>query len=442
MSWAPRVAHARRPWWDALRRVPLFFCALLAATGALAGDWREADIRQSRTEARACAIDGDPGSLVRSDLVLAVLAGGQDLRLLEAGSLTPRARCQLPQALQGTPLRSPDGRYLYLATDAGWLLRIDLQQVAGPALQVRTGLQLTGLALSADGQWLLAGHAEPHDLVLLDAQLAPVRLYRTATLDGRRSSAVSGVWHAPARKSFLVGLRELPEIWELSYDPAAAPIYDGLVHDYRMAEAIASAGFLGVRRTLLEQAVQIVRGDATLRHLLVIPAARTDPALDVINMDIRRRTVSRRLPAWPLASGAAFDNGKRHWLALLTRDEGAVLLLDSQTWQLHPELLPPLRDVVAIRAHPAAPHLWLQHARGDRLTLLDTADLRRGTPLRTAGSPWVDLAFSAGGRQVVLATAGAQGDLSVRDSRTLQELQRVPLPQVQAVYGLDAPDAP
>lgn len=442
MSLASRVAHARPPWWDALWRVPLFFCVLLAATGVLAGDWRESDIRQSRTEAQACVIDGEPGSLVHSDLVLAVLTGRQELRLLEAGSLTPRARCQLPQALLGAPLRSPDGRYLYLATHAGWLLRIDLQQAAGPALQVRTGLQLKGLALSADGHWLLAGHAEPHSLVLLDAQLVPVRLYRTATLDGRSSSAVSGVWHAPARKSFLVGLRELPEIWELSYDPAAAPIYDGLVHDYRMAEAIASAGFLGVRRTPLEEAVQIVRGDATLRHLLVIPTATTDPALDVINMDIRRRTVSRRLPAWPLASGATFDNEQDHWLALLTRDEGAVLLLDTKTWQLHPELLPPLRDVVAIHAHPTAPQLWLRHARGDRLTLLATADLRHSATLRAPGAPWVDLAFSADGRQVVLATAGVQGELSVRDSRTLQELQRVPLPHVQALYALDAPGAP
>lgn len=441
MSLAPRVAHARPLWWDALRHVPLFFCALLAATGVLASDWREGDIRQSRTEAQACVSDGEPGSLVRSDLVLAVLAGGQDLRLLEAGSLTPRARCQLPQALQGPPLRSPDGRYLYLATRAGWLLRVDLQRAAGPALQVRTGLQLTGLALSADGRWLLAGHAEPHNLVLLDVQLEPARLYRTTTLDGRRTSAVASVWHSTARKSFLVGLRELPEIWELSYDPAAAPIYDGLVHDYRMAEAIASAGFLGVRRTPLEQAVQIVGGDTTLRHLLVIPAATTatDPVLDVINMDIRRRIVSRALPAWPLASGAAFGNEQGHRLALLTRGDGAVLLLDSKSWQLHPERLPPLRDVVAVHAHPTAPQLWLRHARGDRLTLLDTSDLRRGTTLRAPGAQWIDLAFSAGGRQVVLATAGVQGELSVRDSRTLQELRRVPLPRVQAVYALDAP---
>ena len=39
-------------------------------------------------------------------------------------------------------------------------------------------------------------------------------------------------------------MKDIPEIWEISYDPDAKPIFDGYVHDYKMGEGVALAGYL------------------------------------------------------------------------------------------------------------------------------------------------------------------------------------------------------
>ncbi len=48
------------------------------------------------------------------------------------------------------------------------------------------------------------------------------------------------VHYVGARRSFVIVFEPLAELWELSTDPQAAPIFDGLVHDYHQGEAIAS----------------------------------------------------------------------------------------------------------------------------------------------------------------------------------------------------------
>lgn len=436
--------------WGARRVAPLLFVALnlCAAAASAQTAWREADIRHSRSETTACTAE-QALPLTSVDLVLVVREAGRQLLLLDAATLATRARCQLPHAVQDSPaLRSPDGRYVYAAAAEGWVLRLDLQDL-GPVLSVRSGQLLSGLALSADGRWLLAGHAQPHSLVLLDAQLEPVRSYRTGALAGGASSAVAGVWHAPARRSFVVSFDELPELWELSYDPAAAPIYDGLVHDYRMGEAVATAGFLGVRRTPLEHPLPLLLGDTTLRHVAGIAARRADPAdetsgasVEIINLDIRRRVTTRTLPQRPLArAGLAFAAGQAAWLAFVLPAEGRVLLLDTRRWQLQPLPLQ-AQGVSAVRGHAGAPQLWLQagtDSPADTLVLVDKRELRQLASWREPGLQWAEPAFADGGRVAVLATRGTQGSVRLVDTHTLQQLARVPLPQVEQVHALDAP---
>jgi hypothetical protein len=437
--------------WGALRRAPFLFLALsfLTATATAQIQWSEADMRRSRQETAACEMLST-APLSSNALVVVVREAGHQLMLLDAESLSALERCHLPHALQGTPLRSPDGRYLYAAAADGWALRLDLQNLT-QVLHTRTGVQLQGLALSTDGRWLLAGHTEPHSLVLLDAQLQPVRVYETVARTGGTSSAVSGLWNSAARQSFVVAFQDLPEIWELSYNPAADPIYEGLVHDYRMGEAIASAGFLGVRRTPLQHALHIFLPDTTLRHVLAaapqgkaIPGEAAMTSLEVINMDIRRRIASREIPGRPLGdSGVAFTAQEHEWLAFATLAEGRLVLMDATTWQVHPELLPSVRGVAAVRTHPGAPQLWLSPADSGQpsgtVVLIDKADFRVTPLLREQDASWTSVSFSAGGQRAVLAVRGAKGNVRLVDTRTLQELKRVALPHVEAVFALDGP---
>ena len=405
-------------------------------------------MHRSRHEASACEM---LGTVLMSSiaLVLVVREAGHRLEVLDAESLSPLGRCRLPHALQGTPLRSPDGRYLYVAAADGWALRLDLQNFT-QVLHTRTGTGLKSLALSADGRWLLAGHMQPHSLVLLDAQLQPARIYQTAARAGGASSAVSGIWNSAARQRFVVAFQDLPEIWELSYDTAAEPIYDGLVHDYRMGEAIASAGYLGVRRTPLQQPLHIFLTDTNLRHVLAAPQGKgtagevTVTGVDVINMDIRRRITSREVPGRPLEdSGVAFSTQQHEWLAFATQPEGRLVLMDATRWQVHAGLLQSVRGVATVRTHPGAPQLWLSPAANgqpsDTIVLVDKADFRVSALLREQSVSWTSVSFSAGGRHAVLAARGAQGSVRLVDTQTLQELKRLALPHVEAVFALDGP---
>lgn len=199
-----------------------------------------------------------------------------------------------------TTVRSPDGRTRFSISPDGLLGKHDAGS-GEPLAQARTVFSPTRLAISGDGLWLLVVGVQPATLALFDADLRQWRTHVGATRDGRRASAVESVITAARRRSFVVTFTDMAELWELSYDPQAEPIFDGLVHDYRMGEAIARPGFLGVRRTLLEAPLAIVELDGPQRHVAGtwVRAGQGEQAtpLQVINLDIRRRIPGA---LWPL----------------------------------------------------------------------------------------------------------------------------------------------
>lgn len=139
-------------------------------------------------------------------------------------------------------------------------------------------------ATSGDGAWRLQAADPPAGLTLFDATGAVVRRYATTTLDGRASSRVSAIRDNPRRRSFVLALPEIAELWEISYDPKAEPIYDGLVHDWRLGEGIATPGRFGVRRTRLERGEAVERFDFDASGARVIDLDRGT----VIHLDVRR----------------------------------------------------------------------------------------------------------------------------------------------------------
>jgi hypothetical protein len=104
------------------------------------------------------------------------------------------------------------------ATADGWVVKLGLWPLR-VAAQARVGIDLRAIVLSGDGRWLLAGNAAPRTAVLLDAELQPVKTLAAQTLDGQRDSRVAGVLDVAARRSFVVALQDIAELWEISYDP-------------------------------------------------------------------------------------------------------------------------------------------------------------------------------------------------------------------------------
>ncbi len=111
------------------------------------------------------------------------------------------------------------------------------------------------LAASADGKFVVKATEQPSTLVLMDAQLNVLKVHTVMDKNGKTASRVAAVYDAPARKSFVVALRDVPEVWEVSYDTTSEDIPVGMVHDFQYKEGAFIPGYLNPRRSYLSQPV-------------------------------------------------------------------------------------------------------------------------------------------------------------------------------------------
>ena len=153
------------------------------------------------------------------------------------------------------------------------------------------------LAVSPDGHWVAAAHGE--QLSLLDANGQVQRVLEGSTLQRDLRGRAAALFALPQRRSFVAVWPGLGEVWEISTDPRAAPIFDGLVHDYRMGEAIATPGFLGARRAPLGRPLpEFTFADARVPWL----AGTRGAEVVVVHLDVRRQIAA-------LHAGAAHPAG-------------------------------------------------------------------------------------------------------------------------------------
>ena len=380
-------------------------------------------------------------------LLLAIEDEGRKLSLIDSESLAALHRLEPPLPLQGEPQFTRDGSFAFLAAADGWILKYDLSNLT-LAARVQSGLQVRGLAVSGDGRWVLAGHASPARLVLFDTDLKLVRTYPAASQDGSTRSAVYAVHTAAARKCFVVSFDTLPQLWEISYDPAAEPIFEGLVHDYRMGEAIATRGFLGVRRTPLDRPFAIAAFDESQRHAIGSPRepggardSAAPPPLQVVNLDVRRAIAQiASITASSGAQSAWFTHRGLPLLAIAGPPEpGSVRFVEPGTWRVMRTARAGDGDLF-IRTHARTPHLWTASATGGHdgvtLTLIDKETLEAQAVLRVAGRWPARVAFTHGGSRAIVGCGGQPGLLAVYDARTGEEIRRAPLTAPAAIYAV------
>lgn len=219
-----------------------------------------------------------------------------------AGELT-----RLPDALASAVDPVPVAGGLWLVAADGSPRR--WEPADDPAWRLRCTVQLDApvhaLAASADGRWALAAHGQR--LSLVDAQGAVVKTFEGSDLGRTRRGVATVLFSLPQRQSFFAAWPALGESWEISLDPAAAPVFDGLVHDYRMGEAIASPGYLGLRRAPLDQPIPAF---SFVDHRVPWVAGMQGDEVVVVHLDVRRRIAALRVPgAYP--AGAALRLASR-----------------------------------------------------------------------------------------------------------------------------------
>lgn len=192
-------------------------------------------------------------------------------------------------------------------------------------------------AQSSDGRWLLRADNAARVLLAVDAATGEVRRRFPVADKLGKTSRVARIADAPPRRSFVVLLADVAEAWELSYDPAAEPVYQGLVHDYRMREGVAEAGPLPVRRIEL---------DAPLAEAVFAPGfdvfvGRAGPGtLHVVSLLVRRRIETLAVDGDPRVDGAAAwqCGGGPAQFALPDGVAPVLHLIDGGRWQWRPAM--------------------------------------------------------------------------------------------------------
>lgn len=257
----------------------------------------------------------------------------------QVGVQLPRREASLSEPLltpSVKPITSPDRRSVYWGAGNGRITKFDLGRLSVVA-EVQAGSARGKLTLSSDGRWLMVVNAEPRTLMLLDADLNLVRSYPVNAVAGKSGPGTITVHNAPARQSFIVTFEDMAELWEISYNPQAEPIFDGLVHDYRMGEGIARPGFLGARRTLFDEPLDDLFFDPDYNHVLGISRLKFEGGsrVHVINLNIRRRIAVLTLPDVPNLGSALAVPGNGTLVAVIPNLEvGGMNLIDMKSWKL------------------------------------------------------------------------------------------------------------
>ncbi len=390
--------------------------------------WSEADIRASRIATPLPADEpvkpkwnADP-----MNLFVVVEGGDHHISLLDGDRFEVISRFQSRYALHGGPKFTPDGRYVFFGSRDGWITKYDLWRLAVVA-EVRAGLNMRNVAVSGDGRWVMAANYLPHSLALFDADLNLVKTYEAATQDGKSSSRVSAVYDATPRNSFVVALKDIPEIWEISYD--------------HKTPATPRSQW-GVRRTLLEEPLDDFFFDQSYRHALgaTRPKAGGQASAQVVNLDLRRKIADLPIAGMPhLGSGITFAWNGSTVLASPNLGGGAVDVIDMQSWQTV-RTIPTPGAGFFMRSHEATPYAWTDSMMSkdgkDRLTIIDKRTLEPVAEVREPGKTLAHIEFTRDGRYALASVWEMNGAIVVYDAATFQEVKRLPMVKPVGKYNV------
>lgn len=416
---------------------------LIYAPPATPPMWGEAEIRASHIVHKPELVSGDAGSVKPVydadplNLFLVVEAGDHHVTVLDGDRLEPIHRFQSRYALHGGPKYSSDGRFVYFASRDGWISKFDMYRLETIA-EVRAGINTRNAAVSADDRFVMVGNTLPHSLVLLDARdLSLIRVIPVRD-DFGNSSRVSAVYTAPPRESFVVALKDLREVWEISYAKDPEPVYRGLMHDYRMGEGMPETGSFPVRRIVLDDYLDDFFFDAEYRHL--IGAARNGNQGQVVNLIVGRRIANIDIPGMPhLGSGITWPWKNTTVLATPNLKEGVVSIIDMKDWTTVKRIATQGPGFF-MRSHENSRYAWVDVFFGphsDLVHVIDKQTLEIARTLRPVpGKVSAHVEFTRDGKYALLSIWDTDGFIIVYDADTLEEVKRLPMKKPVGKYNV------
>ena len=372
------------------------------------------------------------------NLFLVVELGDHHVTLLDGDRMEPIHRFKSRFALHGGLKYSSSGRFVYFASRDGWISKYDIYNLKLVA-EIRAGINTRNLAVSADDRYVMVANYLPHSLVLLDASdLKPIKLFEVKDSQGN-TSRVSAVYTAPPRNSFIAALKDIPEVWEISYADDPPVGFSGWVHDYNpdSGENVKSEPF-PFRRIQLDDYLDDFFFDQ--EYVSIIGASREGKA-QVVDLHVRRVIVrDLDLPGMPhLGSGITWEYEGRRVLATPNLKKGNVSIIDMDSWKTikHIETLGP---GFFMRSHENTPYAWVDVFFGpnkDAVHVIDKRTLEIVKTLRPEpGKTAAHVEFTRDGKYALLSIWDTDGAVIVYDATTLEEVKRLPMNKPSGKYNV------
>jgi mono/diheme cytochrome c family protein len=376
------------------------------------------------------------------NLFLVVEAGDHHVSVLDGDRLEPIHRFASRFALHGGPKFTADGRYVFFASRDGWITKYDLWNLTVVA-EVRAGINTRNVAVSPDGRHVAVANYLPHSLVLLDGELNLIRSLPAVDHEGRHSSRVSAVYDATPRRAFIAALKDVPEVWEISYDEAAEDIPTGYVHDYRYREGAFVPGYLNPRRSLLAEPLDDFFFNETYAELM---GASREGVGQVVNLDVRRKIAELPLAGMPhLGSGITWQwtdgEGRARTVMASTNLKAAeVTVIDMQSWEVL-RRIPTRGPGFFLRSHAASRYAFVDSMMSrEARHILQVIDKQTLAVVKEiAGEPGKTLAhveFTRDGRHALASLWEDDGAIVVFDAQTLEEVKRLPMRKPVGKYNV------
>jgi WD40 repeat protein/cytochrome c553 len=403
--------------------------------------WDQADIAATRvmaadyTPAAAPTFNADP-----LNITLVVETGDHHVSVLDSDNFAVLDRFPTPYAVHGGPKFSPDGRFVFIMSRDGWVQKYDIWALKEVG-RVRAGLNSRNIAMSQDGKWLAVANYLPQTLTILSTEdLSVAKVIAIEAKDGK-PSRVSAVYQAPDRKSFILALKDAPEIWEIGTSPDAGPFHEGFVHSHEagMEESLVAEKGLFARRRI---AIGAPLDDFffTPRHHNLIGTNREGDKGVVVNLDVGREIASLPLPGMPhLGSGITWESGGRRVMATPHLKKGVLSVIDIETWEL-------VRTIKTdgpgffLRSHSTSPYVWADvflSAHKDQIHIIDKQMLEIVKTLKPEpGKTVAHTEFTRDGRYALVSLWEQDGALIVYDAKTLQEVKRLPMRKPSGKYNV------
>ncbi len=401
--------------------------------------WDAAEINASRV------LHHPPGTLPAKpkfdadidNIFMVVELGDHHATVLNGDTFEPIHRFPTRFALHGGPKWAAGGRFIYFASRDGWISKFDLFNLEYVA-EVRAGINSRNLAVSHDGRYVMVANYLPHSVVVLSADdLSLLKIIPAADADGN-SSRVSAVYTADPRESFVVALKDIAEVWEVSYADNPPAGFSRSVHDEsRNSDNTDKGEPFPIRRIQLESYLDDFF--LTQGYNQIIGTTREGIG-QVVDLDIKRVTETVTLPGMPhLSSGITWKYQGRTVLATPNIKESLVTIVDTESWQVI-KRIETLGPGFFMRSHEQSPYAWVDVFFGpdrDAMHVIDKRSLEIVKTLRPApGKTSAHVEFTKDGRFALVSIWDEEGALVIYDAQSLEEVRRIPMRKPSGKYNV------